>query len=238
MDWIVSLSEWARITLEQAGTSPWALPLAFLLGISSAVASTCCTLPVFGAIVGYAGTRQATSQRSNLFDAGFFMIGTTAALIILGGVAGLIGQVAQTVLGQYWKIFAGIIAVAVGLGALNLLPFTIPQTNRGTINSFRRGLLGAAIVGLVIGGAVSVCSLACNPGFFIILGVAVLQGYTLWMFGILTAYAVGFSLPLTALMAGVSFGKSAIRFKKADKAIRIAAGVVLIGIGFYFFMTF
>lgn len=166
------------------------------------------------------------------------MIGTTAALIILGSVAGLIGQVAQTVLGQYWKIFAGIIAVAVGLGALNLLPFTMPQRSSGTINAYRRGLLGAAIVGLVIGGAVSVTSLACNPGFFIIVGVAVLQGYTLWMFGILVAYAIGFSLPLTVLMAGVSFGKSAIRFKNADTAIRIAAGVVLIGIGFYFFMTF
>jgi cytochrome c biogenesis protein CcdA len=235
---IISLSEWARITLEQAGTSPFALSLAFLLGLSSAVASTCCTLPVFGAIVGYAGTRESISKRSNLLDAGFFMLGTTVALIILGGVAGLIGQVAQTILGQYWKIFAGIIAVVVGLGTLNLLPFTIPQKKSGTLNASRRGLLGTAIVGLVIGGAVSVCSLACNPGFFIILGVAVLQGYTFWMFGILVAYAVGFSLPLAALMAGVSWGKSAIRFKKADRVIRIAAGVVLIGIGFYFFMTF
>ena len=143
MDWIQSLSEWAKTTLEQAGTSPLALPLAFLLGLASAVASACCTLPVF-----------------------------------------------------------------------------------------------AAIVGLIMGGAVSVCSLGCNPGIFIILGVAVLQGYTLWMFGVLIAYAIGFSLPLAALMLGVSFGKSAIRFKKADTVIRRAAGVLLIGVGFYFFRSF
>lgn len=238
MDWIVSASEWAKNMLQQSGTSPVALPLAFVLGLASAVASACCTLPVFGAIVGYAGMRESSDRRSHLLGAGFFMLGTTISLLILGSVAGLIGQVAQSVLGQYWKIFAGIIAIVVGLGALNLLPFKIPGIAQGAIGSPRRGLLGAAIVGLILGGAVSVCSLGCNPGIFIILGVAVLQGYTLWMFGVLIAYAIGFSLPLSALMLGASFGKSVLRFKQADAVIRMVAGVVLIGVGFYFFDTF
>lgn len=238
MDWIVSASEWAKAMLQQSGTSPVALPLAFVLGLASAVASACCTLPVFGAIVGYAGMRESSGRRSHLLGASFFMAGTTIALLILGSVAGLIGQVAQSVLGQYWKIFAGIIAIIVGLGALNLLPFKIPGKTRGAMSAPRRGLLGAAVVGLIMGGAVSVCSLGCNPGIFIILGVAVLQGYTLWMFGVLIAYAIGFSLPLSALMLGVSFGKSALRFKKADTVMRLAAGVILIGVGFYFFDTF
>jgi len=238
MDWIVAASEWAKALLQQSGTSPVALPLAFVLGLASAVASACCTLPVFGAIVGYAGMRESSGRRSHLLGAGFFMVGTTIALLILGSVAGLIGQVAQSVLGQYWKIFAGIIAIVVGLGALNLLPFKIPGRSREAMSAPRPGLLGAAIVGLIMGGAVSVCSLGCNPGIFIILGVAVLQGYTLWMFGVLMAYAIGFSLPLSALMLGVSFGKSALRFKRADTAIRMVAGVVMIGVGFYFFDTF
>jgi cytochrome c biogenesis protein CcdA len=89
-----------------------------------------------------------------------------------------------------------------------------------------------------MGGAISVCSLGCNPGILIILGVAVLQGYTLWMYSILSAYAIGFSLPLAALMLGVSLSKSAIRFKEADKAIRFAAGAVFIVVGFYFLSTF
>jgi cytochrome c biogenesis protein CcdA len=224
--------------LEQAGTSPLALPLAFLVGLASAVASACCTLPVLGAIVGYAGMRDSPDRRSNVLGPGFFMIGAIIALLILGSVAGLIGQVAQSVLGQYWKIFAGVIAIFVGLGALNLLPFKIPGIQSEKINASRRGLLGAVFVGLILGGAVSVCSLGCNPGFFIILGVAVLQGYNLWMFGLLISYAIGFSLPLTALMLGVSFGKSALRFKEADTVIRITAGVVLIVVGFYFFNTF
>ena len=238
MDWVVSASEWAAATLEQAGTNPLALPLAFLLGLASAVASACCTLPVFGAIVGYAGIRESADRRSVLLGACSFMVGTIIALLILGSVAGLIGQVAQSALGQYWKVFAGIVAIVVGLGALNLLPFRLPGRKHGTANAPARGLMGAVVAGIVMGGAVSVCSLGCNPGIFIILGVAVLQGYTLWMFGLLLAYAVGFSLPPAALMLGVSFGKSFIRLGKAEEAIRLVAGVVLIGVGFYFFYTF
>jgi len=166
------------------------------------------------------------------------MLGSIIALLILGSVAGLIGQVAQTVLGGYWKLFAGIVAIIVGLGALNLLPFKVPGIQNRAVETRKRGFLGAAAVGLIVGGAVSVCSLGCNPGIFIILGVAVLQGYTLWMFGILGAYAIGFSLPLAALMLGVTLGKSAIGFKKADAAIRLVAGVVLIGVGFYFLSSF
>src|SRR5512143_2379735 len=146
---------------------PMALPLAFLLGLASAVASTCCTLPVFGAIVGYAGMQEITDRRSNLLGAFFFMVGSIIALLILGSVAGLIGQVAQSVLGSYWKIFAGVVAIIVGLGALNLLPFKIPGMKSGPVGNPKRGLLEAAIVGLIMGGAVSVCSMGCNPGIFI-----------------------------------------------------------------------
>jgi len=214
-----------------------ALPLALLLGLLSAVAAACCTLPVLGAIVGYSGTRKTSNSRTNLLGAFFFMLGTIIALLILGSVAGFVGQVAQSSLGKYWKVFAGVVAIIMGLATLKLLPFKLPQ-ERAEIRSQPRGFWGAALFGLVMGGAVSVCSLACNPGIFIILGVAVLQGYTLWMFGVLVAYSIGFSLPLTALMLGASFGRSAITAQKAEVGIRTAAGVLLIAVGFYFLSTF
>ncbi len=238
VDWIFQLSEWAKITLAQVGTSPVTLSFAFILGLASAVASTCCALPLLGAVVGYAGMQENADKRSNLLVAFFFMIGIIVSLLILGSVAGLIGQVAQSILGSYWKIFAGIVAIIVGLGAMNLLPFNIPGRKSRLMQTRKQGLLEAAMVGFVMGGAISVCSLGCNPGILIILGVAVLQGYTLWMYSILSAYAFGFSLPLAALMLGVSLGKSAIGFKKADKAIRFAAGVVFIAVGLYFLGTF
>jgi sulfite exporter TauE/SafE len=39
-------------------------------------------------------------------------------------------------------------------------------------------------------------------------------------------------------MLGVSFGTSAIKVKKAETAVRIIAGVLLIAAGFYFLKTF
>ena len=228
---------WAKTVLDQVGFRPVALPLAFVLGLASAVASACCTLPLLGAIVGYSGTREDSDRRAKFLAALFFMLGTTIALIILGTVAGFIGQVAQDTMGKYWKVFAGLIAIFVGLAALKLLPFKLPKrTAKG--KSRPKGFLGAAVFGLVMGGGVSVASLACNPGIYIVLGVAVLQGYTLWTIAITAAYAVGFSLPLALIMLGASFGKSAIRAKRTESAIRIVGGILLIIAGFYLLGTF
>jgi len=228
MELIQSIMQWAMTGFEQVGFRPVALPLAFVLGLASAVASACCTLPLLGAIVGYSGTREDRDRRTRFLAALFFMLGSTIALVILGTVAGFVGQVAQDIMGKYWKVFAGLIAIFVGLAALKLLPFKLP-TKTASTSSQPKGLLGAAAFGLVMGGGVSVASLACNPGIFIVLGVAVLQGYTLWGMGIMAAYAVGFSLPLALIMLGVSF---------AETAIRIIAGVLLIVAGFYFLATF
>ena len=237
MEWIQGIMVWAKTVLEQVGFRPVALPLAFVLGLVSAVASACCTLPLLGAIVGYSGTREDRDRRAKFLAALFFMLGTTIALIILGTVAGFIGQVAQDMMGKYWRVFAGLIAIFVGLAALKLLPFKLPTKTADT-RSRPKGLLGAAAFGLVMGGGVSVASLACNPGIFIVLGVAVLQGYTLWTIAITAAYAVGFSLPLALIMLGASFGKSAIKAKRTETTIRIIGGVLLIIAGFYLLGTF
>jgi len=238
MEWIRSTMEWATTVLEQTGVGPSALPVAFLLGLLSAIACTCCTLPVLGAVAGYSGTQKDKGHRSNLVAALFFMLGAVIATVILGAVAALLGQVAQSTLGTYWKLFAGIIAIFVGLAALKLLPFKLPGLNMSHGKSEPKGFLGVAVFGLIVGGGIGACSLPCNPGIVIVLGVAVLQGYTFWMIAMLIAYAIGFSLPLAAIMVGVSFGTSSIKVKKAEAVVRTIAGILLIFAGFYFLATF
>lgn len=236
MSWIQSVMEWASTLLDQTEYGLAALPLAFVLGLVSAIASACCTLPLLGVVVGYSGTRKDRDHRANVFTALFFMLGTTIAFVILGSVAGFIGQVAQNALGKYWKVFAGMVAIFVGLAALNLLPFKLPA-RAAKSKSRPRGFGGAAVFGLVMGGGICVASLACNPGIFIVLGVAVLQGHTLWGMAIMAAYAVGFSLPLVVIMLGASLGKSAIKAKRAETAMRVVGGILLLVAGFYFFAT-
>jgi cytochrome c biogenesis protein CcdA len=233
------MMQWVTETLQSASMGPVALPLALLLGLLSAVASACCTLPAMGMLVAYSGTREEVNRRTALASALSFMAGTTLALIVLGFVAGFVGQAAQALLGRYWKVFAGLIAIILGLAALKMLPLKLPQLARKTeARPSSQGVLGVAVVGLLMGGGVAASSLPCNPGIFIVLGAAVLQGHALWGMVLMAAFGIGFSLPLSAILFGGSFGKASIKAQKVEAAIRAVAGVLLVGAGFYLLARF
>jgi len=235
----MNMLKWVTDTLQAASMGLAALPLAFLLGLVSAVASACCTLPAMGMLVAYSGTRQDANRRTACISAMAFMIGTALALIILGFVAGFVGQAAQALLGRYWKIFAGAIAVLLGLAALKLLPLKLPQFTRKTESrSAVHGMPGAIVAGLLMGGGVAACSLPCNPGIFIVIGASVLMGQILWGMLLMAAFGLGFSLPLGAILLGISLGKAAVKMQKAEAAIRLVAGVLLVCAGFYLLATF
>jgi len=213
--------------------------LAFLLGLVSAIASACCTLPAMGMLVAYSGTRQDADRRSAFTSSLWFLVGTTLSLIILGFVAGLIGQTAQAFLGRYWKLFAGAVAVLVGLATLKLFAFRLPGRIRKEDTQSTSGeKMGAVLGGLFLGGGVAACSLPCNPGIFIVFGASILMGRTLWGMALMAAFAIGFSLPLSAILFGVSFGKASFKAKRVDSAIRTVAGILLVCAGFYLLITF
>jgi cytochrome c biogenesis protein CcdA len=230
---------WVTETLQAASMGPAAVPLACLLGLMSAVASACCTLPAMGMLVAYSGTRQDVDRRTACVSAISFMAGTTLALIVLGFVAGFVGQAAQALLGKYWKLFAGVIAVMLGLVTLQLFPLRLPQFARQPeTRSSVQGLLGTVVVGLLMGGGVAASSLPCNPGIFIVIGTSILLGHTLWGMVLMAAFGVGFSLPLGAILFGVAFGKASIKAQQAEQVIRVVAGVLLVAAGFYVLATF
>ena len=222
--------------LQEVSSEPLGLVFALILGVVSAATSACCTLPALGLIVGYSGAQASDSRKAAAKAALFFTLGLIVALMILGAVSGFVGQVAQNVLGRYWKVFAGVVAIFLGLASLKLLPFNL---SFGKMDSARKGLgrLGAVLAGLILGGIVAVCSLPCNPGIFIVIGAAILQGTILWAILLLGMFAIGFALPLGAVILGVSLGKVSLAAKGMDTAIRWIAGIVLIGVGFYLLIT-
>jgi len=233
------MTQWVTETLQSARMGTAALPMAFLLGLVSALASACCTLPAMGMVVAYSGTREDANRQTAFASAISFMMGTTLALIVLGFVAGFVGQAAQALLGRYWKLFAGFIAVALGLAALKLLPLKLPKFTRTVeASSAVHGMLGTVLVGLLMGGGVAAASLPCNPGIFIVIGASVLMGHVVWGMVLMAAFGVGFSLPLGAVLFGVSFGKASIKAQRAEAAIRSIAGVLLVCTGFYLLATF
>ena len=171
--------EYVTNTLQQVASQPMGLLFALLLGTVSAVTSACCTLPALGILVGYSGAQTNNNRQMALKSALFFTLGTIISLMIIGGTAGFIGQMAQSGLGRYWKVFAGIIAIFMGLATLNFLPFKLSFGKLEGIGG-KLGKSGAVLAGLVLGGIVAVSSLPCNPGIFIVIGAAVLQGKVIW----------------------------------------------------------
>jgi cytochrome c biogenesis protein CcdA len=224
-------------TLQQVASQPLGLVFALILGLVSAATSACCTLPALGILVGYSGAAANDNRKAAVKTALLFTLGTILSLMIIGGIAGFVGQVAQGVLGRYWKVFAGIVAVFLGLAALNLLPFKLSLGKFEGVKS-RLGKSSAVLAGLILGGIVAASSLPCNPGIFIVIGAAVLQGKIVWATLMLAMFAIGFSLPLGAMLLGISLSKVSLAAKGADAAIRCGAGVVLFVAGFYFLLTF
>jgi cytochrome c biogenesis protein CcdA len=224
-----------RTLLESGGYGPLSLVFSFIVGILSAIASACCTLPIIGALAGYSVIRK--EDRSSVLRSGLlFMAGSIVTLMAIGSIVIFTGQTIRGISGDYWKIAAGCAALLFGIGALELFPFKMPKIKLLPAQSTSAGLW-PGIAGIVFGGAIAVSSLPCNPGIFIILGAAVLQQHTFWAIITLASYAIGFSVPLTLLVFGLSLGKSLINFQKMEKIVRIIAGIALVAVGIYFFSS-
>jgi len=229
--------EYVIDALQQVASQPLGLVFALILGVVSAATSACCTLPALGILVGYSGAQANDTRKAAVKKALFFTLGTIFSLMIIGGIAGFVGQVAQSSLGRYWKVFAGVVAVFLGVAALKLLPFKLSLGKFEGVGN-RLGRSGAVLAGLILGGIIAASSLPCNPGIFIVIGVAILQGKVIWAALMLAMFAIGFSLPLGAVLLGVSLSRISLAAKGADAAIRWVAGAVLVVAGFYFLVTF
>ncbi len=230
--------EWSTEILKSSSHSLAVLPAAFSLGLIGSVTS-CCNLPVLGAIAGYSGTLGNTTDRRPLLVAAlFFMIGTVGAFATLGAVGGFIGQVAASSLGFYWKLFAGFITVLFGLNSLNLFPLDFARLGFNG-NPRKIESSGATVYGLAVGGGAATCSVFCNPILLMAIAVTTLQGHTLWGAAILTVFAIGYALPMAGVLLGLGlgFGRLTSFLQKSSSIIKKVAGTLLIVLGFYLLAT-
>jgi cytochrome c biogenesis protein CcdA len=99
-------------------------------------------------------------------------------------------------------------------------------------------LIGATVFGITVGGGASACSIGCNPALAAALGISVVKGQTIWGMIILAFFAIGYSLPMTLALIGLSMGKAAfLQSEKASMIIKYIGGAILIVVGFYFLAT-
>jgi cytochrome c biogenesis protein CcdA len=232
------LQGWIQQTLsaEQLGLAVF--PAVFLLGFLAAVTS-CCSFPVLGAVAGYAGTLGAENRRRDLILVGLaFMIGTVLSLAALGALTGFVGHVAGTSLGVVWRFAGGLLLVLFGLAGLGLVPLRAPKIDLAGRAS-RRGVTGALVYGLVVGGAATACSVGCNPLLIVIVGATALKGAAVLGAVVFAVFALGYSLPLAAGLVGIGLGLGRLRTtsERVLPIVRAFAGALLIGTGFYLLAT-
>jgi cytochrome c biogenesis protein CcdA len=232
------MQQWIQQILSADHAGIAFFPAVFLLGMLGSV-SSCCALPAIGAVVGYAGSRETQNSRRELWLVGlFFMIGTTIALAAIGAVSGFVGQFAGSSLGKYWQFVSGLVIVLFGLVSLDFVHFRIPKMTLSS-TALGSGIFSAMLYGLVLGGASTACSVGCNPLLPIAIGATMINGSILMSMLIFTVFALGYSLPLAAGLIGIGFGLGRLGnvAQRVMPVVRIFAGVLLIGVGFYLLVT-
>lgn len=225
--------EWLEQVLQSNEFSTAVLPASLLLGLITSVGSYC-NIGIIAAVIGFAGSHKGTVQkRDTLMITICFFIGTTVSLILLGYLVGYLGELAGDTLGRYGLVFTGFASIFFGLMALDLVPFKLPSFQVSQ-SSFKTGIIGAGLFGLLVGMASITCTMACcGPLIPIVLGLAASRGEGTWGALILTMFAIGYNLPLAVLMLGVGLGRLTKIAQKAVGPIRLIAGTLLILVGFW-----
>jgi len=232
------MQEWINsvISADQAGII--VLVAVFLLGIIS-VFTCACNFVAIGAVAGYTGTVSATGKTKTVIVSCIsFLFGTVIALSAVGCLIGFASELISVSIGNYWKIVAGIITIFFGVYTLDILPFKIKGISPNFQNK-KGNIAGAIIFGFIMGGAISLGSLCCNPVFPIVMGASFLKGSTLWGFAMLFFYALGYGITLAAAMLGLGLGlgKVSTLLSKFAVVVKYAGGITLIILGFYFLLT-
>ena len=228
--------EWINQTIGTADLSFIMIIAILLLGALTSVSSGC-NIAILGALTGYAGIKKNNTKYDSLFTSLGFMLGTILIMTLAGALIGYAGEVISKTLSLYGKIFAGFVTIFFGLMALNLLPFQI-RAGSFSFKKKHQGIFGAIIFGSALGGASITCTISCcSPALLIALGVSSIQGAGMKSGLLMGIFAIGYSLPMAALLLGVGFGKWAFRTSRIISIIRIPAGILLIAVGFYFLAT-
>jgi cytochrome c biogenesis protein CcdA len=230
------MQEWIRHALSPAQMSFAVFPAVFMLGLLGA-ATSCCTLPLLGAVAGYAGTNVVAARgRRELLAIGLsFMLGTILSLALLGALMGFAGRVAGASMGRYARFAGGFLMVLFGLAGMGILPFRLPRIRLGprAIGS------GAVVYGFAVGGASTACSVGCNPLLAIVVSAVVLKGATLSGAGIFAVFALGYSVAPAAGLVGIGLGLGRLGANAGRwvRAVNLCAGALLIITGFYLLRT-
>jgi len=203
--------------------------LVFLGGVFTSIGP--CNLSMVPVIIGYVGGQRDLTRSKGFWLATFFTFGSSVTFMLLGVVAATVGGLFGTE-SKILHWFVALVCFAIGLNLLGALKLNFDfmvrlQPRRVAIT----GLMGAFLLGLVVGLAGSQCG---TPVLVAVLGIAMAKGRLAYGASLLFAYGLGRGVPI--ILAGTFTGvvKALPALERWAPRMEQAAGVVVIAVGLYF----
>lgn len=236
-EWIGELLIWLEpwfvqwVTLLEQG-SPVGVVLTVVAGITAGLSPL--TYPFVPVVVGYAAGGEKYTWRRALVLSSAFALGIITVYVVLGVLFGVLGLALLSLLNRSIGLWYGIAAPflwIMGLRSLGLLSFAVPLRNRFKLESERRGVVGAYLLGLPFGlvGCPS-CALIM-PSVLIAIAASASP-----LVGAVAMFALGLGQGLVLVTAG-GLGGSLVRLSKFAPYRVVAErllGIALLLVAAYF----
>jgi cytochrome c biogenesis protein CcdA len=232
------MNTWINQVLSNEHATITILIAVFFLGMISVV--TCaCNFAIIGVVAGYSGASASTEKSKTVWLKGItFLIGGVISMALIGTMFGYASGWISDSLGKYWKIAAGLISILFGIYSMELLPFKLPGISIKTRQT-QQSIYSAILFGLAIGGLSVTMNSCCNPIFPVILAASFVKGSAVWGLMMLTAFGLGYGLPLASAIVGfgIGFGKISKSLSLLGTIVKYAGGILLVAMGFYFLLS-
>lgn len=211
-----------------------ALPLIFLLGL--ALNLTPCVYPIIPITISYFGS-QSHEGRKPVVLALFYVLGMALMYSALGVAAGLTGGLFGAQLQNPWVL--GVFALVMFALALSqfdrkdgrpIWEFQLPTALRNRAGS-RSGILGAMLMGLMVGVVAAPC---IGPAVVALLQWVGMQKNAILGFSTFFTLALGLGLPYIFLATASGSVKKLPRSGEWMIGVKHIFGVILIWMGFYY----
>lgn len=225
--WLYRIEQWSdALVMQQLDhLSPWSVGFVFLAGLVTSL--TPCTLSMLPLTIGYIGGFESKNTLVAAIQSSWFVLGFATTLTGFGLAVAVLGKIyGQT--GWGWSILMGVVAIAMGLSLLELLPLRFPNWGNIEISRQLPNSLRSYLIGLTFGVVASPCS------------TPVLVTLLTWVSGtgkiavgtlLLLAYALGSVTPLA--IAGTFTGaiKQLLALRRWSGWLSWVSGGILIVFG-------
>lgn len=204
------------------------LGIIFLAGLVTSL--TPCMLSMLPITVGYIGGYESEGKLQAAAQSSWFALGLATTLAALGILATTIGKVYGQI-GVGLPIVVSLVAIAMGLNLLEILPLRFPSlgATEWISKDLPRGVR-SYLLGLTFGLIASPCS---TPVLATLLTwVATTQNLVLGG-GLLIAYAIGYVTPLVIAGTFTASIKKILELRRWSSWINPVSGALLLGFGIF-----